>query len=103
LQALKEIPTQLVNPVINIGSSSLKVLGTVNTSEYLEYLGGDYATVYDANWNEINKLKVEATEFKAKQGKQNVSISSKSENANNPWLELQLFVKDQPIKVRKNK
>ena len=63
LQALKELPAELVDPVIAVGRGRLAVKGRAATGQYLAYEGGDDAGVFDANCRPVKRLPVAAMDY----------------------------------------
>ncbi len=48
IEALQHVNQPLVNPVVKIGDTVLKIQGSINACEYLEYLPGEGAKVYNS-------------------------------------------------------
>jgi len=68
-----------VNPIITVNSSgTLSITGTLSENEYLEYVGGDTAIVYDSNWVHIRTLPAVANNFTANNGNLTVNVSAGS-------------------------
>jgi hypothetical protein len=101
IKALEEIPTMLVNPVITTATGSLTIHGEIETSWYLEYRGGDTATVYDKNWTEIKQLKVTATNYIMPQGYSTITVTSDAGEPV-PWLATQFITEGAPMIVTQN-
>ena len=100
LRQLRDVPSKLVRPVIRIGSGSLTVDGEIETGCYLKYDGGDTATVFDRNWNELRTLPVASDHSLMPSGFAAVHIDV-PDGAPRPWLELQTIVMGEPIHVPK--
>ena len=100
MKALKEIPMPLVDPVIATAQGSLSVKGQVPSDHYLEYQGGETATVYDANWNKVGALPVKAASFSVPNGKSPITVKS-SQTGALPWIEVQFLTRGEPIAVKK--
>ncbi len=98
LKALKEIDTELVNPVINIGTGTLNVYGSIKSNQYLQYDGGNKALVYDENWNKVKDLPVKKEKYTMPKGWGKISVSSDSGKPL-PWLEVQFMTKGSPMVV----
>ena len=98
LKALKEIKTALVNPVIGVADGSLKIDGVIESGHYLEYKGGDTATVYDENWNSIKDLAVKKTNYTIGKGWSKVSVTT-SQSQPLPWLVVQFMTEGEPTIV----
>ena len=96
ISALNETPSALVNPVIHVGSGSLTVDGQVPTDDYLEYDGGDTASLYDANWHKLADPPVSKSTFIFPSGQSNVSVTS-SGTGNAPWMEFQMMTEGTPM------
>lgn len=99
IKALKEQATQLVNPVIHCGTQSVKVFGTIQTGQYLEYKGGDTANVYDNNWNLVSELTIQKSGQGVNTGWQTVTVNA--DNDALPWMEIQCLVEGDPISISK--
>ena len=97
LQALAEIPVTLSNPVLTLGTRRVTMTGTVASGEYLEYQGGDTATVYDANWNPLRTMSVSGS-GEIPTGPLAVSLDAAS-TVPKPWLEIQITTQGEPIVV----
>jgi hypothetical protein len=99
LTALKEIATELRNPVLYAGGTRLEINGTVASGQYLTWEDGPAAMVYDANWNQVAALPVTVEGFVAPSGEFDFQVTAE-EGASPPWLELQLMTRDVPLVVR---
>ncbi|NQT88215.1 hypothetical protein HQ560_15715, partial [bacterium] len=97
MRALKELPAELVDPVIVVGNGRLAVKGTIETGQYLAYEGGDDAGVFDANWRPVKRLAVAATDYGMPTGASDVSVESGEAPA--PWLEVQFITRGKPMAV----
>jgi hypothetical protein len=97
LEALKELPAELADPVIAVGRGRLAVKGAVSTGQYLAYEGGDEAGVFDANWRPVKRLPVAATDYIMPSGESDVSVASSARPA--PWLEVQFITRGEPMAV----
>ncbi len=98
LRFLPEKDAALIDPTITIGKGSLAIKGTVPSERYLWYQGGDTVGVYDLNWNRIEDLPVTLKHAEAGPGEAEISVKNHND-AGNPWLEVQFFVKDKPMPV----
>jgi hypothetical protein len=96
ITALAEIPAQLENPVIRTGIGTLAVHGVVTSGQYLQYQGGDTASVFDENWIKIRDLSVEKRDYTMPAGYAPVSVTAKTK----PWLEVQFMTEGVPMIVR---
>ncbi|MEI8309702.1 MAG: hypothetical protein WCH98_02995 [Verrucomicrobiota bacterium] len=94
LRILKEVKTELKNPVFRVGLGSLRVNGTIPSDCYLWFTGGDSIGIYDLNWKKVADLPVTKENFVVPEGETEISIESAS---NQPWLECQFFVQDHPM------
>ncbi len=97
LQALAEIPVTLTNPVLTLGTRRVTMRGTVSSGEYLDYQGGDTATVYDANWNPLRTMSVSGS-GEISTGPLAVSLDAAGTGPN-PWLEIQITTQGEPMIV----
>ena len=102
LRVLPEVSTEVVNPIINLGTGSLQIMGKVAIESYLWYQGGDSVGVYDLNWKKLADLPVKKTNFIVPKGAVKLSLESKEANPA-PWLEWQFFVKDSPMLIEATK
>ena len=108
LRALREMSTQLKDPVIRIGplrqaqgrQGELRCTGAVQTGEYLEYTGGQTARVYDRNWNLLRELPVETQSFLMPKGEETVTIGG-ADGGHVPWLDVQIMTDGTPLVVPK--
>ncbi|MCP4311979.1 MAG: hypothetical protein GY790_12005 [Bacteroidetes bacterium] len=99
IRFLPELASDLRNPVIHVGSGTLKVDGVIPTDHYLWYWGGDSLGVYDLNWNLKKTLDVKLEDYKAPTGYHPVRITHDEGNLN-PWLETLFFVHDKPMPIK---
>jgi len=97
LQALAEIPVTLTNPMLTLGTRRVTVTGTVSSGEYLEYKGGETASVYDANWNLLRTLGISGS-GEIPTGRLAVSLDAASSGPK-PWLEIQITTRGEPMIV----
>jgi hypothetical protein len=90
----------LTDPVIEIsGSGSVQVSGSLNSGEYLEYTGGNTATVYDKNWNFLRNLSVQVqSSFTVPSGDVSVTVGG----SGSPSLEVQFIVSGVPYVLKAN-
>lgn len=102
LTALKEIATELRNPVLRAGATELAVAGALASGHYLRWEGGATAIVYDANWNQVAELPAASQDFHAPTGEFDFHIVT-DEGAPLPWLELQIMTRDAPIVITDQK
>jgi hypothetical protein len=100
LRILKEMNSELKNPVIKINEGTLSVRGTIQSDCYLWYLGGDTVGVYDLNWKKRADLTVKKNTFNVPSGESTITLLN-SEADSQPWLECQFFVKDEPWILKK--
>ena len=100
LKFLKEISTDLKNPVIKTGSGTLAVEGSVVTGHYLVYESGNESIVYDENWHEIKRLPVKSSNYVMPSGYASATILS-SQEPPFPWLQVQFKTLGDPITVPK--
>jgi len=96
LRVLPEIPIELKNPVITMGSGSMRISGSIPSESYLWYRGGDRVGVFDANWQKLAELPVTKQNFTAPAGKLEIRIDAPGTTPA-PWLECQFLVKDTPM------
>ncbi|MEX1048198.1 MAG: hypothetical protein WED15_01625, partial [Akkermansiaceae bacterium] len=97
LQALAEIPVTLTNPVLTFGIRRVTMTGTLSSGEYLEYQGGETASVYDANWNLLRTLSISGS-GEIPTGPLAVSLDAASTGPK-PWLEIQITTQGEPMVV----
>ena len=76
LTALGEIPVVLKNPVVHIGSGQLRVQGDIGSGQFLQYTGGDKATLYDENWHQLGEFPVEKNNYMMPTGQGTVTVTS---------------------------
>lgn len=98
LQALREAPTTLQNPIFRCNGGTLSVQGTIASGQYLEYSGGERATLYDENWQKIQDLPVTLNNFTAPTGEVKIAVTS-TQTTPLPWLETQFLTEGTPLKV----
>ncbi|MEI6193138.1 MAG: hypothetical protein WCS42_02290 [Verrucomicrobiota bacterium] len=99
LTALGEIPVTLRNPVVHIGSGQLRVQGDVGSGQFLQYTGGDKATLYDANWHQLGELPVEKNNYIMPTGQGTITVTSEQiEPA--PWLDVQFITTGTPMMLK---
>jgi hypothetical protein len=100
LKALKEIPVPLTDPVIATAQGTLSVQGLVPNEHYLEYQGGQTATLYDANWNKVAELPVQAENAMVPAKDSPITVKT-AQSGPLPWLEVQFLTRGEPIRVAK--
>jgi hypothetical protein len=100
LRSLREISTQLENPVIRTGRGRLACKGAIQSGEYLEYTGGKTARVYDRNWNLLRELPVESENYVMPTGEESITITGAGESPI-PWLDVQMMTDGTPLVVPK--
>jgi hypothetical protein len=100
LQALREIPVELRDPVIDTQTGTLRIHGAIPPDHYLEYQGSDRATLYDANWNRVGELPVSPGDASVPAGESPLVIRTE-QTGPLPWLEVQFLSRGDPIVVRK--
>ncbi len=98
LKALREIATELRNPVLRIGDASLKIDGVLESGQYLVWDNEDTCEVFDANWQHVKTLPVVRDRFSWPRGEATFKIDADAGPAP-PWLEVQLLTRDEPIVV----
>ncbi|MEI6647442.1 MAG: hypothetical protein WCP12_15505 [bacterium] len=95
LRLLADKASKLVNPVIRTGAGSLTVNGEIETGCYLRYEGGEVATVHDRNWKKLKELKVVLDHYVMPAGFAPIRVEV-TEDAPQPWLEVQTIVTGNP-------
>lgn len=100
LKALKEIPVPLTDPVIATAQGTLSVKGQVPFDHYLEYQGGGTAILYDANWNKVADLPVQAVNAIVPAKDSPITVKT-AQTGPLPWLEVQFLTRGEPIMVAK--
>jgi hypothetical protein len=100
LTALGEIPAVMQNPVVQIGSGQLQVRGSVPVGYFLQYDGGDSASLFDENWKPEGNLPVEKTNAVLPTGTVTISISTEQPQPR-PWLDVQFLTTGPAITVGK--
>lgn len=98
LKALREIATEIRNPVLRIGDASLKITGLLASGQYLVWNNEDKCEVFDANWQQIQTLPVIRDGFSCPSGEVEFNIDADAGKVY-PWLEVQLLTRDDPIVV----
>lgn len=96
LTALGEIPVALKNPVVHIGSGQLRVQGVIGSGQFLQYTGGDKATLYDANWHQLGEFLVEKNNYIMPAGQGAVTVTSEQTEPT-PWLDVQFITTGTPM------
>jgi hypothetical protein len=61
VEGLKEHPTTLVNPILTLNGSAVRLPVTLENSHYVEYWGEKNATVYDKNGHILRQLSLAGT------------------------------------------
>jgi hypothetical protein len=98
IRFLPEKPSALINPVVECGSGTISIQGTIPSDHYLWYRGGDSVEVFDLNWNKLQELPVVENNAQVPAGRSDIRINNQN-SAGDPWLECQFFVRDVPIHV----
>ena len=92
IQAMKEDQTVgLANPSLALNGATVSVSGTVDCNNYLLYVGGTNAQVYDANWNYVGVLPAIGSTPTAITGSNTFSVQADAVSANT-WLATRLKV-----------
>jgi len=102
LRLLSERPSRLVNPMICTGGGRLRVAGEIETGQYLQYEGGDTATVYDGNWNKLKQLSVTLSDYTMPSGFAPVRVQVQ-DGSPRPWLDVRFIAKGSPILIQPTK
>ncbi len=100
LSALGEIPVTLNNPVVKIGTGQLRVLGEIASGQFLQYTGGNTATLYDENWHQLGGFPVEKNNYIMPTGHATVTVTSE-QAAPTPWLDVQFITSGTPMTLTK--
>lgn len=100
LRFLPEKDSALVNPEIKVGDGKIKIKGTVPSDRYLWYQGGNSVGVYDLNWNKLEDLPVVLDKAEAPAGYLDIEVTNHNKKSA-PWLEVQFFVHDEPMFIKK--
>ena len=98
MRFLPEKESVLKDATIEIGGGKMTILGEVESGHYLWYKGGDSVGVYDLNWNKLKELPIKNNSCQASNGDNEIKIINNNEG-NNPWLEVQFFVKDKAMLI----
>jgi hypothetical protein len=62
---------------------------TLQAGSILKYSGGDQAVLYDKSWNELQKVKLDASELQIGYGRHNVRFECRFQSADNPEVKLE--------------
>ncbi|MHB8971007.1 MAG: hypothetical protein ACYC3X_11335 [Pirellulaceae bacterium] len=100
LRVLADQASKLVNPVITTGAGTLTIDGEIATSQYVQYDGGDQASVYDENWNKVRDVQVHLKDFTMPTGFAPVAVQV-ADGSPRPWLEVQFMTRGEPMRVGK--
>jgi hypothetical protein len=98
LTALGEAFVELQNPVVHVDQGQVAVRGAIPSGYFLQYDGGDFAMLFDENWQEKGKLLVERINATMPCRSVNVSITV-AQPGPWPWLEMQFLTAGTPIPV----
>lgn len=98
LSALKEYATELRNPTFRVGDTRLVVEGVVGSGHYLTWSGGNTCAVFDENWHHLADLPVTEQSLSIPQGTVSFTVSGDAQTLQ-PWLELQVMTRGEPIVV----
>jgi len=96
IKLLKEINEPLTELTIQNSSGSLKVCADIATGDYVEFDGAETAVVYDGNFHEKQRVKVENNGFTAKTGYDTYTIDADKK----AWVEVQLMTEGDPIVIK---
>jgi hypothetical protein len=96
IRLMPETPARLVRPTVRVGNGSLAILGDVPSGRYIWYRGRETVSIHDLNWREIETLPVRKRDFAAPGGKLELEVRSRVAGRF-PWLEVQFFVRDEPL------
>lgn len=97
LSALAEIPARITNPIIRVGTGTLRVLGVVESGQYLHYEGGHSAALCDENWNKLCDLPVTQSDFNMPSGWAPITVQATAKAS--PWLEVQFMTEGEAMDV----
>jgi hypothetical protein len=98
LTALREMPVALRDPVLRLGRGEIRARGSIPSGSFLQYAGGDHATLFDENWNKRGELAIEAIDAEVPTGSVGVSLTT-HQPAPWPWLDVQILTTGVPIPV----
>jgi len=103
IKALKETEAVVEDPqiILNDGKGSLTVKGTVKSSQWLDYRGGDTAKLYDENWNPIADLPVTTTNYHVGTGFQGFQVTAGNE-PEHVWVSTRFTTEGTPIIVKED-
>jgi len=96
IRLLPEKTSALKNPVVRCGSGTISIRGVIPSDHHIWYTGGNRAEVFDLNWNKLQELPVVVSNAEVPSGRSDISIKNNNE-AGDPWLECQFFVRDKSI------
>jgi hypothetical protein len=96
-KALAEIEAPATDLEFTMGSSFLRVNGSVNSGNYIIYEGGDAASVLDPARHFINSLPVSLSKWNIETGPSELSLSCTS--VNKPWLKVLFKTFDTPFTI----
>lgn len=99
LTALRELDTELKDPVFQFGHDSLAIHGVVPSGSYLTWDGGETADIYDANWNRTGELPVTSGSINVPEGQFEFKLTSSNTGTTVPWVDIQLLTRGAPIFV----
>lgn len=98
LTALGESLVELQDPVVQVSDGQVKVHGTIPSGHFLQYDGGDSATLFDENWHKKGTLPVEKANAAMPHGSVSASIAVAQQRPL-PWLEIQFITTGTPIAI----
>jgi len=96
IRLLPEKISALIDPVVQCGSGTISIKGQISSDNYIWYKPGGKAEVFDLNWNKTGELPVVVSNAEVPTGPSDIRVTNNNE-AGDPWLECQFFVRDKPI------
>jgi hypothetical protein len=100
LTAIGEMPVSLQNPVVRVGGGQIRIQGSIPSGHFVQYDGGEVATIFDENWHRQGVLHVEKMNAGMPSGSAVVSLGTEQPRPW-PWLDVQFLTTGATIPVGK--
>nr|MBC8481732.1 hypothetical protein [Planctomycetota bacterium] len=101
IKALREHDGEVVNPkvILDGGNGSITIKGTLGSSQWLDYRGGNTAVKYDENWNRIAELAVVKNNYEAGKGYHKFNVTAQN-SPGDTWVFTRFLTEGEPIVIK---
>jgi hypothetical protein len=85
---------------VRVGSGQIRIQGSIPSGHFVQYDGGEVATIFDENWHRQGELHVEKMNAGMPSGSAVVSLGTEQPRPW-PWLDVQFLTTGATIPVGK--